>query len=288
VHTVGREVRRKMANRTTDRRVAVRGRPTSSGDQVRPDPRSPPLSQLWPHSAYEALLTTGLLFGVATAVRWVIGESPISRAVPGIHLQLLMVGVIVGLLLAGLILSPLGKASGGHLNRSCALSGSEYRVSGRPRTVLGCLGWRMVPVGRRGLPPWSRLPLSPAGTRRPWSRARPPAAPGVALRCWSSSQRRSHLPVTAPGGHARMFEYITRAWLRSQLLTISKAVMNPARQFGPAVFAGRFGFLATYLLAPLAGAVVAAWLLGRFQHRKVLTHRLYGRPNTDAAHDITP
>ena len=85
-----------------------------------------------------------------------------------------------------------------------------------------------------------------------------------------------------------MFEYITRAWFRSQLLTISKAVMNPARQFGPAVFAGRFGFLATYLLAPLAGAVVAAWLLGRFQHRKVLTHRLYGRPGTEAAHDITP
>ncbi|HMD91297.1 MAG TPA: WD40 repeat domain-containing protein [Trebonia sp.] len=55
-------------------------------------------------------------------------------------------------------------------NRSCALSGSEYRVSGRPRTVLGRLGWRVVPVGRRGLPPWSRLPLGPAGTRRPWSR----------------------------------------------------------------------------------------------------------------------
>ena len=40
----------------------------------------------------------------------------------------------------------------------------------------------MVLPGRRGLPPWSRLPLSSAGTRHPWSRAWPLAAPGVALR----------------------------------------------------------------------------------------------------------
>jgi len=59
--------------------------------------------------------------------------------------------------------------------------------------------------------------------------------------------------------------------------TITGGSVNPAREFGPAVAAGQFGFLATYLLAPLAGAVVAAWLLCQFQRRRVLTHRLSGR-----------
>lgn len=70
--------------------------------------------------------------------------------------------------------------------------------------------------------------------------------------------------------------------------TVTGGCVNPARQFGPAVFAGQFGFLTAYLLAPLAGALLAVWLLGRFHHRKVLTSRLCGHPGTDAAHDVPP
>jgi hypothetical protein len=64
-------------------------------------------------SAFELILTFVLLFGVVSIVRWVIGPSPISRAIPGIHAELWIVGATVGLLLAGLILSPPGRASGG-------------------------------------------------------------------------------------------------------------------------------------------------------------------------------
>ena len=39
-------------------------------------------------SAIELILTSILLFGVVTIVRWVIGPSPISRAIPGIHAEL--------------------------------------------------------------------------------------------------------------------------------------------------------------------------------------------------------
>jgi hypothetical protein len=85
---------------------------------IRGSARWPTWSQLWRHSAYETLLTAVLLFGVASVVRWAIGALPISGAVHGIHLELLVVGLVVGLLPAGPILSPLGKPPAGTLPRN--------------------------------------------------------------------------------------------------------------------------------------------------------------------------
>ena len=63
-------------------------------------------------SGFELMLTFVLFCGVVSIVRWVIGPSPISRAIPGIHAELWIVGATIRLLLAGLILSPSGRASG--------------------------------------------------------------------------------------------------------------------------------------------------------------------------------
>jgi glycerol uptake facilitator protein/aquaporin Z len=53
--------------------------------------------------------------------------------------------------------------------------------------------------------------------------------------------------------------------------------VNPARQFGPSVMSGQTHFLWVYLLGPMLGAVIAAWLRQTIQHRRaVLTHRLCG------------
>ena len=51
--------------------------------------------QLGRHTAYEFILTSILLFGVASIVRWVIGPSVISRAIPQIHAELVLVGAAV-------------------------------------------------------------------------------------------------------------------------------------------------------------------------------------------------
>jgi glycerol uptake facilitator-like aquaporin len=61
------------------------------------------------------------------------------------------------------------------------------------------------------------------------------------------------------------------------LRAITGASLSPAREFGPAIFAGQFGFLISYLLAPIAGAALAAWLVRRFQSHRVLTHHLSGK-----------
>src|SRR5437867_8967573 len=84
--------------------------------------------QLARNTAYELILTFILLFGVTTIVRWVIGPSLISRSIPQIHAELLIVGAAVALLLAGLILSPPGRASGGHMNPAISLAMWRFGV----------------------------------------------------------------------------------------------------------------------------------------------------------------
>src|SRR5207245_5929099 len=80
------------------------------------------------YSALELILTSILLFGVTTIVRFVVGPSPISRAFPQIHAELLIVGAAVGLLLSALIKSPLGKISGGHMNPAISLAMWRFGV----------------------------------------------------------------------------------------------------------------------------------------------------------------
>ncbi|MEV8013237.1 aquaporin [Streptomyces sp. NPDC086122] len=59
--------------------------------------------------------------------------------------------------------------------------------------------------------------------------------------------------------------------------TSSGGSVNPARQFGPAVASGELAFLRVYLVAPMVGAVIAAFALDRLRARRtVLTHRLCG------------
>jgi glycerol uptake facilitator-like aquaporin len=236
------------------------------------------------------VLTTALLFGAATAVRWVIGPSPITRAIPGIHLRLLVVGVVVGLLLTRLIRSPLGTATGAHMNPAISLAMWRFGVfPGRgvlpywagqlAGSLLGVLLARVVWGPAVAGPPVAYAALRPA-----------PGWTNIAL--FPAETASMATIVLIVGFFLSVPRLLPRIpWLVGSLIgaaiaglgPVTGGSVNPAREFGPAVFAGEFGFLVTYLLAPLVGAVVAAWLLGRFQHREVLTHRLCGLLNTDAA-----
>src|SRR5258708_20020146 len=84
------------------------------------------------HSAIELILTSILLFGVTTIVRFVIGPSAISRAFPQIHVELLIVGLGVGVLLIGLIKSPLGNITAGHTNPPIPFAICPFRVRPAP------------------------------------------------------------------------------------------------------------------------------------------------------------
>ena len=240
--------------------------------------------QLGRHTAYELILTSILLFGVASIVRWVIGPSVISRAIPQIHGELVLVGVAVALLLAGLILSPLGRASGGHMNPAISLTmwrfgvfpGAgvvPYTVAQLLGSVVGVLAARVVwgeviaerPVVYAALQPgplWTIAELFAAETV---SMAVIVLIVGICL---------------ARDRVARFVPWVVGVLIGTAIAVLGTSTggsVNPARQFGPAVMSGETHFLWVYLLAPMVGAVIGAWLRQTIQHRRaVLTHRLCG------------
>ena len=254
----------------------------------------PGIVRLARDSAIELILTSILLFGVVTIVRWVIGPSPISRAIPGIHAELWIVGAAVALLLAGLILSPPGRASGGHTNPAISLAmwrfgvfpGAgviPYSIAQLLGSVFGVVAARLVwghvvaesPVVYAALQPgqgWSTWQLFVV------------EALGMTVIAFVVG-----LCLAVP----RLTSFVP--WIVGSLVGLGIALLgtatggslNPARQFGPAVASGQTRFLWVYLLAPMFGAAIAAWLRGKIQRqRRVLAHRLCGTIGTSTAKAI--
>ncbi|MFI9628077.1 MIP/aquaporin family protein [Streptomyces sp. NPDC052042] len=235
-------------------------------------------------SALEFLLTLVLLFGVTTIVRWVLGPSALSDAVPGIHLKLLVVGAAVGLLLAGLILSRPGRLSGGHINPAISLamwrfgvfpgvSVVPYVLAQLAGSVLGVLAARAVwgPVVARS--PVVYAALRPAsGWTDGWLFAAEAAGMGVIVYLVGYFLQNRRLAPAVPW----LVGFLIGAAI-ALLGTSTGGSVNPARQFGPAVVSGELAFLWVYLVAPMVGAVIAAFVLDRLHARRtVLTHRLCG------------
>ena len=243
-----------------------------------------PLAQLARNTAYELILTFILLFGVTTIVRWVIGPSLISRSIPQIHAELVLVGAAVALLLAGLILSPMGRASGGHMNPAISLAmwrfgvfpGAgvmPYSIAQLLGSVLGVLAARVVWGQVVAEPPVVYAVLQPGPL---WSTAELFTAETLSMAVIV-------LIVGMCLAEDRLAPFVP--WVVGILIGMAIAVLgtstggsvNPARQFGPAIISGQTQFLSVYLLAPILGAVIAAWLRQTIQHRRaVLTHRLCG------------
>ena len=242
-------------------------------------------------SAIELILTSILLFGVVTIVRWVIGPSPISHAIPGIHAELWIVGAAVALLLAGLILSPPGRASGGHTNPAISLAmwrfgvfpGAgviPYSIAQLVGSVLGVVAARLVWGHVVAESPVVYAALQPGQGWATWQLFVVEAL-GMTVIAFVVG-----LCLAVP----RLTSFVP--WIVGSLVGLGIALLgtatggslNPARQFGPAVASGQTRFLWAYLLAPMFGAAIAAWLRQKIQRqRRVLTHRLCGTIGTSTA-----
>ncbi len=244
----------------------------------------PTVARLARDSVFEFLLTAVLLFGVVSIVRWVIGPSPISRAFPQIHIELVIVGAVVGFLLAGLILSPPGRSSGGHMNPAISLAMWQFGVfpgaGVLPYAVAQLLGSATGVVAARAVfgpdaatPPVEYAVLQPGPGWSSWGLFGGEAV-GMAVIifivgvCLAVHRLTSFVP-----------------WIVGSLVgmgiaalgTATGGSLNPARQFGPAIVSGVTRYLWVYLFAPMVGALLAVWLRQTIQSRRVvLTHRLCG------------
>jgi glycerol uptake facilitator-like aquaporin len=247
-------------------------------------------------SALEFVLAAALLFGVTTIVRWIAGASPVSAAIPELHVQLVLIGACVGPLLAGLILA--GKASGGHINPAISIAMwrfglfpgvavGPYIAAQLAGSVVGTLAGRAAWAPAVARPPVFDASLQPG---RGWS----------AVELFAGEAISMGLIILLVG----LFLAVPRLaplvpWLVGFLIGAAIAVLgtttggsdNPARQFGPAIVSGRLSYLWIYLVAPLTGAVLACWvrkwlLSSRFVRKcspgSRQDHDRNRRPGTDA------
>ncbi|MGA8659743.1 MAG: aquaporin [Chthoniobacterales bacterium] len=248
------------------------------------DPEHVTFARLVRHSALELILTFFMLFGVTSIVRWVIGPSLISRTIPQIQVELLIVGASVAILITGFILSPLGRITGCHMNP--AISFAMWRfgvfpgVGVVPYIVAQLLGSVLGVVAARVV--WGPVVAEP-----PVAYAVLQPGPGWSTLSLFVAEALSMAVIVLIVGVClavhRLAQFVP--WIVGGAIGIAIAILgtstggsvNPARQFGPAALSGQTRFLWVYLLAPMAGAILATWLRQTVQQRRyVLTHRLCG------------
>lgn len=208
------------------------------------------------HALLECGLTLVLLFVVLTLVRWVVGPSPVSATVPQIHLQLLIIGVCVGVLLALLILSKPGRMTGGHLNPAVSLAMWRFGVFPGKAVIPYILGQLLGSVlgALIGRAVWGpvveALPIV-YGALQPG----PGWTAGELLAAEAAGMAVIIFIVGAFLQHHRLARFVP--WLVGALIgaaivllgTTTGGSENPARQFGPAVLSGHVSFLWVYLIA---------------------------------------
>ncbi|MEU9454461.1 aquaporin [Streptomyces sp. NPDC048277] len=217
-------------------------------------------------AAMEFALTGGVLFVLVTAVRWVMA-SPVSRALPAQHLQLAAVAAMVAAALAGALSSPWGRRAGGHLNPATTLAlwltGAfpgrrvlPYVVAQLAGSVVGTglarLVWGPVVGGPMAYAAVQPAPAWPAAAVFAAEAGATAAILAVALLLTSRPGWRRWTPLAMPAATAAVI---------IGLGPLTGGSANPARQFGPALWADRPGYwslLWVYLAAPLAGAAFTA------------------------------
>ncbi|WP_329156947.1 aquaporin [Streptomyces sp. NBC_01717] len=248
-------------------------------------------------AADEFALTTVLLFVAMTVVRW-LRDPGSTFYIADLDVALAVIGVLSGTILTGLIFTPSGRRSGGHMN---------------PAVTVAL--WLMDAFPGRSVLPYvlAQLAGSAAGTglgRLVWGRAVSlPSVAHAAIRPAPSWQPASVFLAEAGSmmvlilvvgyfvarpGYVRLLPYViglSVGLVIALLGPLSGCSINPARQFGPAALSGQTTYLWIYLIAPVLGAVLGALvhhlLTQRFHTRRPLTQDVQVTPSRRSSPEVS-
>jgi glycerol uptake facilitator-like aquaporin len=204
-----------------------------------------------------------MLFLAVTIVRWVRDPgSPLYVA----HLDtaLAVIGALSGAILTGLILTPPGRRSGGHLNPAVTvalwLMGAFPGRSVLPYVLAQLAGSATGTVLARAA--WGRTVSVPSVDDAAIAPAPHWSPPAVFLaEAGSMAAIIVAVGFAARPRSARLLPYFIGSAVALVIAFLgprSGGSINPARQFGPAALAGQSTDLWIYLIAPVLGAALGA------------------------------
>jgi glycerol uptake facilitator-like aquaporin len=234
--------------------------------------------------------TAILLFASVLVARWLFGpHSALASAVPGLPGRMAIDGVVIGAVVGSLIVSPLGRRSGGHFNPAVTVTlwllrglpgrdAAAYIAAQLGGSLAGVLLGRAVLGAVIAHPSVDYAAIQPAAG---WPGGAIFAGEAVSLAVLMAFvvafQDRPVLMRWTPA----VVSVAVAALIFAGGLT-SGGSFNPARQFGPLLFAGRFSYLWAYLLGPIAGAVIIVTLATAVGLRQPLTCSLCGTSPREA------
>jgi glycerol uptake facilitator-like aquaporin len=230
--------------------------------------------------------TAILLFASVLVARWLFGpHSALASAVPGMPGRMAIDGAIIGTVIGLLIISPLGRSSGGHFNPAVTLTlwllrglpgrdGTAYIAAQLAGSLVGVMLGRAVLGAVVADPAVDYAAIGPAAG---WSSGAVFVGEAVSLALLMAvvvafldrpALTRWTPAVVAVGVATLIF---------AGGLT-SGGSFNPARQLGPLLFAGRLSYLGVYLLGPIIGALILVALVRAMGLPRPLTCDLCGAP----------
>jgi glycerol uptake facilitator-like aquaporin len=232
-------------------------------------PRQRPLAR----AADEFVLTAVLLFLAVTGVRW-LRDPGSTLCIADLDVALAIIGVFSGTILTGLIFTPPGRRSGGHMNPAVTValwlmhvfpgrSVLPYVLAQLAGSAAGTGLGRLVWGRAVSFPQVGYAAITPAPTWQPASVFLAEAGSMIVLILIVGF-------VMAHPGYARLVPYaigLSVGLVIALLGPLSGGSINPARQFGPAAFSGQTTDLWIYLVAPILGAVLGALVYDLFIRR---------------------
>lgn len=218
----------------------------------------------WARAADEFALTTVLLFGVVTMMRW-LRDPGSAIYVADLDTALVVIGILSGTVVTALMFSSPGKRSGAHINPAVtialwlmdALPGRRvplYVIAQLAGSAVGTALGRLV---------WEPVVVQPSVA----TAAITPSATWQASSVFLAEAGAMFVLIVVAGflmAHPRRIRLLPFAIGLAVGLVIallgarSGGSINPARQFGPATLSGQTTDLWIYLTAPVLGAVLGA------------------------------